>query len=121
MTLDEYQRLAGRTSAFPKMAILGPNGLTSSKPIGWVYPVVKLAGEAGELSEKFGKIIRDDNGAVSPEKRDAIKLELGDILWYLAAISREMGFDLSEVAEANIKKLEDRQTRGVIKGSGDYR
>lgn len=53
--------------------------------------------------------------------RDSIAAELGDVLWYTAALATEFGLDLREIAEANLAKLEDRQRRGVIGGSGDNR
>jgi NTP pyrophosphatase (non-canonical NTP hydrolase) len=53
--------------------------------------------------------------------REALKLELGDVLWYVAQLSSELGFELSEIAEANLNKLASRAARNVIAGSGDHR
>ena len=50
--------------------------------------------------------------------REAIKLELGDVLWYVAQLATELG-DLEEVAVANLGKLSSRASRGRISGSGD--
>ena len=47
--------------------------------------------------------------------------ELGDVLWFVAQFATEMDIDLDEIAEKNLAKLEDRQKRGVIRGSGDDR
>lgn len=80
-----------------------------------------LVGEAGEIANKVKKIIRDNGGVVTPEQASQIATEVGDVLWYVAALSRELGVDLGEVAQANIQKLTDRQARGVIGGSGDNR
>ncbi len=80
-----------------------------------------LVGEAGEIANKVKKIIRDNGGVVTPEQASQIAAEVGDVLWYVAALSRELGVDLGEVAQANIQKLTDRQARGVIGGSGDNR
>lgn len=53
--------------------------------------------------------------------RDAIAKELGDVLWYVAAICDELGLEMSDVARRNVEKLSDRQERGVIQGEGDER
>ncbi|MCA1839957.1 MAG: nucleoside triphosphate pyrophosphohydrolase family protein [Gemmatimonadaceae bacterium] len=87
--------------------------------INLAYPVMGLTGEAGEIANKVKKIYRD--GLDGSEIRDDIKAELGDVLWYLAALATEFGLDLADVATANIRKLESRQRRGVIGGSGDNR
>lgn len=47
--------------------------------------------------------------------------ELGDILWYAAAIGTAGKLDLGTVAEENISKLTSRKERGVISGSGNDR
>lgn len=75
-----------------------------------------LVGEAGEVAEKIKKYYRD---GVSNEE-DIIK-ELGDVLFYVAALSNFFDSDLSEVALKNLEKLKDRKARGKIKGSGDDR
>jgi NTP pyrophosphatase (non-canonical NTP hydrolase) len=52
---------------------------------------------------------------------EEIVKELGDVLWYLAAMADELGTTLNHVAEVNLEKLRDRKERGVIKSSGDNR
>jgi len=86
-----------------------------------VYPTLGLVNEAGELAGKVKKIFRDKEGVISEEDRQALKYELGDVLWYMAQIATELDLDLQEVAEANIEKLFSRLERGKIKGEGDYR
>ena len=86
-----------------------------------VYPTLGLANEAGEVAGKIKKIFRDKNGEISPADREALKQELGDVLWYLAQICTELDLSLEEVAEANLAKLFSRQARGQIRGDGDYR
>ena len=86
-----------------------------------VYPALGLADEAGEVAGKVKKIMRDHDGYISLEDRDALKYELGDVLWYLTQIATELGLSMEEVATANIAKLADRQRRGVINGNGDNR
>lgn len=80
------------------------------------YPVLGLASEAGELAGKWKKFLRDGSF-----DRQGMIAELGDNLWYIALIARDLGISLSEVANRNLDKLEDRKVRDVLKGSGDYR
>jgi NTP pyrophosphatase (non-canonical NTP hydrolase) len=109
MTLDEYQTLAMESAVYaPHYSIL--------------YPALKLAGEAGEVSEKVGKRLRDADGDFSdPEWKLAMKKELGDVLWYVSAFAHGLGFTLEDVADTNLEKLASRMSRGVIGGSGDDR
>lgn len=83
--------------------------------------VLGLVGESGEVAEKFKKIIRDKNGVISEEERLEIIKELGDILWYVNAVSRLVGSNLEEVASNNLEKVLSRKSRGVTHGSGDNR
>ena len=112
MTLQEYQTKARETAQYPTEAAL-------------LYPVLKLAGEAGEVAEKLGKLMRDEGWSpgspLTADQRDALALELGDVLWYVAAVAHDLGLPLAEVAERNVAKLADRHRRGVISGSGDDR
>jgi NTP pyrophosphatase (non-canonical NTP hydrolase) len=112
MTLTEYQDRARATARYPDDAKL-------------LYPVLKLAGEAGEVAEKLGKAMRDGGWApgrpLPDETRRALVHELGDVLWYVASVAVDLESSLDEVAEANVAKLADRAERGVIHGSGDRR
>lgn len=109
MEFKDYEKEAGKTALYP------------DKGNNYIYPTLGLTGEAGEVADKIKKIIRDDKGVLTNEKREALKGELGDVLWYLASLSRELGFTLDEVAEHNINKLASRHIRGKISGSGDDR
>ena len=109
MDLNDYQRKARETACYPKVG-LNP-----------IYPTLGLAGEAGEVADKVKKVIRDRNGQFDEDSREAIKLELGDVLWYIAQLSSELGFDLEDVAKANLDKLLSRHARGQISGDGDNR
>jgi NTP pyrophosphatase (non-canonical NTP hydrolase) len=111
MNFDEYQKLTRKTAIYSK------SGLT---PV--IYTSLGLASEAGEVAGKVKRVIRDD-GNVFPNqrRREEIKTELGDVLWYCARLADELEINLSEVAEANIEKLNDRLDRDVIKGEGDVR
>ena len=80
------------------------------------YALYNLSGEVGELHSLVAKKIRD--GKIDLE---LVKKELGDILWCLAAVVGDFGFTLEEVARANLTKLQKRQSRGTLTGSGDNR
>ena len=73
------------------------------------------------MAEKVKKLLRDDDGVLSDERREALAGELGDVLWYVAQIATEAGLDLEEIAQGNLDKLLSRQRRGVLSGSGDSR
>jgi NTP pyrophosphatase (non-canonical NTP hydrolase) len=109
MTFDNYQSSARLTAKYPRLG----NNIE--------YPTLGLAGEAGELCNKVKKIQRDDNGIITLEKREQLLDELGDVLWYCAAIADELDADLGDIAEANIKKLFKRQIDNTISGEGDKR
>lgn len=81
-----------------------------------IYPALGLAAEAGEVANKVKKILRDGNF-----NREAIADEVGDCLWYIAALCRDLNVDMKELAKNNLRKLHDRKARGVIQGSGDTR
>ncbi len=84
-------------------------------------PALGLAGEAGEVAENVKKIHRDDDGVWGNEKRTKLFWELGDVLWYVANIATELELSLSDIAEANLKKLQSRTARGRVHGEGDTR
>ncbi len=83
--------------------------------------VLGLAGESGEVMEKFKKLIRDKQGKITDEDRAEIIKELGDILWYINSVAHLLGSSLEEVASLNNQKLLSRQERDQLHGSGDNR
>jgi NTP pyrophosphatase (non-canonical NTP hydrolase) len=109
MNFDEYQEAARKTAIYPNVG----NNI--------IYPCLGLAGETGEICENVKKILRDKNGIISDKDKEAIKKELGDQLWYVAALCSEFGFSMSEVVECNIAKLQSRKERGKLSGNGDNR
>ncbi len=109
MDFNTYQKLSRETAIYPNA---GNN---------FIYPTLGLAGESGEVSEKIKKVIRDDNGVVSAQKKTEIEKELGDVLWYVAQIASELELSLEEIAKKNIDKLFSRKERNVLAGSGDNR
>jgi NTP pyrophosphatase (non-canonical NTP hydrolase) len=86
-----------------------------------VYPTLGIAGEAGEVADKVKKILRDNNGEFTDEKKLEIAKEIGDVCWYIAALCRDLGFSMAEVCQMNLDKLASRQARNKISGSGDDR
>ena len=77
-----------------------------------------IAGEASEVAEKLKKAYRDSGGKVDAP---AMVRELGDVLYYLVRYAHLLGTDLEGVAAANVAKLNDRESRGTMRGSGDKR
>ncbi|HPM38838.1 MAG TPA: nucleoside triphosphate pyrophosphohydrolase family protein, partial [Candidatus Pacearchaeota archaeon] len=92
-----------------------------NKDNNFIYPTLGLVGEAGEVAEKMKKVLRDNDGVISEEKREEITKELGDVLWYIANLSKELNVSLEDVAQKNIEKLQSRQQRNELHGSGDNR
>lgn len=82
-----------------------------------LYPVLGLGEEAGEVIGKYAKAVRTGD----PVDKEAVKKELGDVLWNVAMIARSLGIYLEDVAHDNIAKLMDRWTRNKIAGHGDNR
>ncbi|TSC68247.1 MAG: MazG family pyrophosphatase [Parcubacteria group bacterium Gr01-1014_72] len=111
MNFNEYQEKAKKTDTYQDKP---PHDRL-------FYATLGLVGESGEVAEKVKKILRDQRGAVSEEKRQELKKELGDVLWYVAKFARELEFTLDEVAAGNIEKLYSRLERDAIHGSGDNR
>ena len=110
LEINEYQKRAHETADYLGME----NG-------DFRYPVMGLAEEAGEVSGKFAKAVRDANGIIDGDRREEIKKELGDVCWFVAEISTLLSLDLEEVMQGNLDKLASRAERGVIHGSGDNR
>lgn len=108
MTFNEYQNEAAQTTVYSDNSKI-------------IYPALGLSNEAGEVLGKIKKVLRDNNGVYSPASVVEIGKEIGDVLWYIAALSRDLGLDMNAIAENNITKLKDRMNRGVIQGSGDNR
>lgn len=113
MELNAYQEKALGTAEYPNIG----NNL--------VYPALGIAGESGELVDKVKKLWRNEGKtsgkAITDAQRNELVKEMGDVLWYLAALASEVGVKLGAVAVVNILKLEDRKARGVIKSQGDNR
>ena len=109
MNFNLYQSESRTTAFYPNV---GENP---------IYPTLGLAGEAGEVADKVKKVLRDNGGVFDEKSIKSITLELGDVLWYVAQLSSELGIDLEQVAKLNLEKLSSRAKRDVIAGSGDNR
>ena len=108
MHFDTYHSFAKTTAIYPKEKALE-------------YLALGLCGESGEVAEKIKKIIRDKNGQITQQDKEAIIKELGDVLWYVANLADELGYLLSGIASLNLIKLKKRKREGKIKGNGDNR
>jgi NTP pyrophosphatase (non-canonical NTP hydrolase) len=106
MTIKQYADSASFTSEYPGRY----------ETPGLMYATLGLAGEAGELANQAKKVLRDDGQKLSGERRSKMIDELGDVLWYCAAVADELGVSLSYVAGVNLMKLANRQKAGTIKG-----
>ena len=104
MEINDYQSVALTTAIYDR-----EHDIT--------YPLLGLVGEVGEFANKYKKVLRDGKEF----SQDDMRSELGDILWYLAVLASDCDLALGDIATANIAKLEDRQNRGVLGGSGDNR
>lgn len=104
LSFSDYQQFAKQTD-------ISPNDQTKL-----YYLALGLTGEAGEVANKVKKIIRD-----KALDREQIASELGDVLWYLATLARELDIPLEYIARANLDKLAERRANGTLRGNGDNR
>lgn len=109
MELDEYQKRARDTTVYQN---IGRNPR---------YAMIGLCEEVGEVAGQLKRVERDDGDVITDDRREKLKLELGDCLWYMASLAAELGLTLNEIAEANLAKLADRKARKALHGSGDQR
>lgn len=102
MNLNDYQKQAKETAVFPA-------------EVSAAYVALGVVGEAGEVAEEVKKCLRrgyNPDGSDFPEdRRENLFEEIGDVLWYLANLADILGFDLSEIASANIDKLQKRYNK----------
>ncbi len=110
LTFDEYQKVARKTAVY--------SGDEMLDLCHWALGVV---GEGGEIAEKVKRLIRDHNATITDDQKKEIAKEIGDVLWYLAALADSLGYSLDELAQMNVEKLRSRLERGVVSGSGDNR
>jgi NTP pyrophosphatase (non-canonical NTP hydrolase) len=127
-TLKEYQKFALSTAVYPKIYVLkNPtrDQLKRCKVTGvelvdssWIYPLIGLIGEAGELANIMKKVIRDKQFMISHEIKDKIISEKGDISWYDTILDYELDIDPDEKIDYNINKLSNRMAQNKIHDDG---
>lgn len=108
MRFEDYEESAAKTAIYPKEERI-------------IYPVLGINGEAGEIAEKVKKVLRDKGGRFDINDKAEIGKEIGDVLWYLTALSHDLGITLEQCARVNLEKLKSRQERDRLNGSGDNR
>jgi NTP pyrophosphatase (non-canonical NTP hydrolase) len=108
MDFNKYQETAVETAIYPDTHRI-------------LYPALGMAGEAGEVANKVKKIIRDGPENMPDDWKDQLASEIGDVLWYCAALANDIGMPLSLIAAQNRDKLLERKQKGTISGSGDKR
>ena len=102
MNASHYQALAART------LIDRPDFAVTDDQLMIAWNAIGLAGEAGEIMELVKKGIFHQHG-LDTEK---MHKELGDLLWYVAALCTKLGFSMDAVMQANIEKLRTRYPNG---------
>ena len=83
-----------------------------------LYAEYGLVGEVGELFSLLAKARRDGR---QYDHDMQVKKELGDILWFVAAIAADNGYTLQQIADKNLSKLYARKSNNTLRGSGDNR
>ena len=105
---NSYQRSAASTAIYPNQHKI-------------TYPALGMAGEAGEVANKVKKLIRDGPDNRPDTWREDIASEIGDVLWYCAALANDLNLTLGMIAAQNLAKLQERKAKGTLSGSGDTR
>ncbi|HET7012339.1 MAG TPA: MazG nucleotide pyrophosphohydrolase domain-containing protein [Streptosporangiaceae bacterium] len=95
MEFTEYQRAAGETS---QLQMGGPHGV--------IAPILGLASETGSILNVYKKYLRD--GISLDANREFLREELGDLLWYVAAVATACSLDLEDIVQANLARTRDR-------------
>lgn len=107
MELNKYQQLAAEAAFYEHDDVS--------------YCALGITGEAGEIADHVKKMLRDDYGIITEERKEHLKKELGDVLWYLARMAGKLGYSMDEIAQTNLDKIHDRVKRNTQHGSGDNR
>ena len=105
---NSYKRSAEGTAIYPNQHKI-------------IYHALGMAGEAGEVANKVKKLIRDGPDNRPDTWREDIASEIGDVLWYCAALASDLNLSLGMIAAQNLIKLDKRKDKGTLGGSGDIR
>jgi len=108
--LNRYQKLAFTTAVYPRAG-------TGN----YDYPLKGLVEEVGEIAGHLKRVERDDASVITTTRLLQIEHEMGDVLWYLAALATELGLSLSEISAENLVKVASRKERNAIHGEGSER
>lgn len=73
-----------------------------------LVPLLGLAGEVGTLLSEYKKFLRD--GGAHQRFHEQVAEDLGDLLWYVANVATKFNLDLDEVAQTNLRKVNNRWT-----------
>lgn len=121
-TFNQYQEFTRSLAVYNEDVSLFVDAGTTEVGLSFMYPVLALAEEAGEVAGKVAKYVRKSKTELNYSKlrKDVLK-ELGDVAYQLSETARQFGLTLQEVIDANVEKLTDRQERGVLVGEGDDR
>lgn len=95
MRLSDFQRAARQTS---QLRLGGPQAA--------IAPMLGLASETGSILNVYKKYLRD--GISLAANREFLCEELGDLLWYTAAVASAFDLDLNDIAAANLERTRDR-------------
>lgn len=107
MNFTEYQQLAERTARTAKET-------PEKRFINFSFG---LTGETGEVIDCLKKHLFHGH----PLDREKLKIELGDVMWYVATLATTAGISLQDVAEANIEKLRKRYPEGFSEERSNHR
>jgi NTP pyrophosphatase (non-canonical NTP hydrolase) len=95
MNFSDYQHSASETS---QLELAGPDSAIAA--------MLGIASETGQILNVWKKYLRDR--VDFPANREFLKVELGDLLWYLSAVATAVQLDLEEIAKANLERTHDR-------------
>ncbi len=107
MNFAEYEAFVKESFTFKKKPTLAHPDKSVNDLENRVVVLLGIGGESGEVLDDLKKIFRE-NRQPSPEEIESLKLELGDVLWHIAAIAAMYGLSLEDVAKGNISKLQDK-------------
>lgn len=101
MDLQTFQQRASETDQRPH-----DPALTNRSDDAVVMPLLGIGGELGTLHAAYKKYLRD--GDAYQPFQDHVRDELGDILWYVSNLATKFDLSLTDIAERNLIKLQDR-------------
>lgn len=127
-TFNEYQQFTNSLAVYNEDVALWGDAADVGVEMKFLYPVLALSEEAGEVAGKVAKFVRKSKGMSTPDLRQALDdlcpavlKELGDVAYSLSEVAKQFGYTFQDVIDANVSKLTDRADRGVLVGEGDNR